>query len=125
MTDAATTPTVATAGDFERTIGRVLTTLTYIAVALLVVGVVLMALGGVDPLSTSPRLDPSALVADLLAFRPSAFLWLGLIAVIVSPVSRVVVAGIGFARRGEGRMAAIAGAVVIVIAIAVLLGVAT
>jgi uncharacterized membrane protein len=114
---AAGTPTPA--DDVERRIGRLLTVLTYVAVALLAVGVALMAAAGIDPRATPPAPDPAGLVGDLLALRPDAFLWLGLVAVIAAPVSRVVVAGVGYARRGDRRMAVIAAAVVIVLVVAV------
>jgi uncharacterized membrane protein len=113
---------VEDAADFERTIGRILTAVTYLAVALMVIGVGLMIATGISPLAGGPPLDLATLPADIAALRPAGFLWLGLIAVIASPVSRVVVAGAGFARRGERAMALIALAVLGVIALAIYAG---
>ncbi|MFL5779010.1 MAG: DUF1634 domain-containing protein [Chloroflexota bacterium] len=112
----------ASADDFDRAIGRLLTVLTAVAVGLLVIGVVLMVVNGVSPLDPTPSFDPRDLVSQLVALEPMAFLWLGLVAVIVTPVSRVVAAGIGYARRGELGMAGIAVAILLVLAVAVVVG---
>jgi uncharacterized membrane protein len=105
--------------DFERTIGRMLIALTYGAVALLAVGVALMASQGVSPLSGGPRLDIGRLVGDVASLAPSGFLWLGLLAVIATPISRVVAAGIGFARAGDRALVAVAIAILAVIALSI------
>jgi uncharacterized membrane protein len=99
--------------------------ITTVAVALLVVGLLLMILDGIGPLTGGPRLDLGSLPADLAALRPAAFLWLGILAVIATPVSRVVVAAFGFARRGDRPMVAISVAVLVVIATAIASGLAT
>ena len=72
-----------------------------------------------------PPFDLAQLVPDLRALEPAGFLWLGLLAVIATPLSRVVGAAIGFARRGEPLMAVIAVAILTVIAISVLAAVAS
>jgi uncharacterized membrane protein len=105
--------------DFERAIGRMLIALTYVAVALLVIGVALLAAQGVSPLSGGPRLDVGRLAGDLIRFTPEGFLWLGLLAVIATPVSRVVAAGIGFARAGDRVLVVIAIAILAVIALSI------
>jgi uncharacterized membrane protein len=105
--------------DFERAIGRMLIALTYVAVALLVVGVALMAAQGVSPLSGGPPLDFGRLVGDVVRFTPEGFLWLGLLAVIATPVSRVVAAGIGYARAGDQHMVVVAIAILVVIALSI------
>ena len=105
--------------DFERTIGRMLIALTYLSVTLLLIGVALMAAQGLSPLSGGPRLDISRLVGDLVRFTPDGFLWLGLLAVIATPLSRVVAAGIGYARAGDGAMVGIAIAILAVIALSI------
>lgn len=86
---------------FEARIGRWLIIVTHISVALLAVGVGLMIANGISPLEGGPRLDLATLVAGLTTLDPAAFLWLGLLAVIVTPVSRVIAAAVGFARTGE------------------------
>ena len=106
--------------DFERTIGRLLIAVTYVATALLAVGVALMLASGIAPLSGGPRLDISALAGDLASIQPAGFLWLGLIVVIATPVTRVIAAAIAFARAGEQRMVAVAVGIVAVIAVSVL-----
>ena len=109
---------------FERRLGRLLIVVTYVAIALLVVGVVLLLAAGVSPLSGGPRLDPAALASSIGALEPAGFLWLGLVAVIATPVSRVLGAAIGFARGGEGVMAAISLAILGVIAVGVTVAIA-
>lgn len=104
---------------FERRIGRLLIAVTYLAVALLLVGVGLMALGGISPLDDGPSFDPATLVADIVALDPAGFLWLGLLAVIATPLSRVIAAAVGFARSGDRMMVAVALAILLVIAIGV------
>ena len=103
----------------ERTIARLLTVGTYLSIALLVAGVVLMAIVGIGPLSGGPAFDPATLVGDLAALRPAAFLWLGLIVVIATPSARVAVSGLGYARRGERAMTVVAGLILFVIALSV------
>ena len=110
---------------FERRLGRLLIAVTYVAVALLAIGVVLLLLGGISPLAGGPPFDPSDLVPDLLALEPAGFLWLGILVVIATPLSRVAGAAVGFVRRGERLMAAISVAILAVIAISVLAALAT
>lgn len=105
----------------ERVIGRLLIVLTYVAVGLLVVGVLAMAVAGITPTDPAPPSDPGAIVAAVLALRPDGILWLGLAAVIATPILRVVAAALAYARRAEWRMLAISIAILLVIA----LGVAT
>jgi uncharacterized membrane protein len=105
--------------DFERTIGRLLIVVTYAATALLAIGVALMLASGIAPLSGGPRLDVNSLMGDLASIQPAGFLWLGLIVVIATPITRVVAAAVAFARAGEQRMVAVALAIVVVIAISI------
>jgi uncharacterized membrane protein len=103
----------------EQTIARLLTIGTYLSIALLVVGVVLMAVSGIGPLSGGPVFDPATLVGDIAALRPAAFVWLGLIVVIATPSARVAVSGLGYARRGERAMTIVAVLILFVIALSV------
>jgi uncharacterized membrane protein len=112
--------TVAGRGrELDRFIGRLLIAVTYVAVGLLSVGVVLMLAAGISPLAGGPPLDPGSILADLGSLAPEAFLWLGILAVIVTPISRVIVAAIGFARLGDRWMVAISLAILAVIALAI------
>ncbi|HEX6869032.1 MAG TPA: DUF1634 domain-containing protein [Candidatus Limnocylindrales bacterium] len=113
------------AREFERVIGRLLIVLTYVSVALLVIGVLLMVATGVSPLDGGPGFDPTELVAQVLALSPVGFLWLGLIAVIATPISRVVGAAIGFGRAGDRLLVAVAVGILIVIAVGVVTALAS
>ncbi len=62
-----------------------------------------MIVNGISPLDPSPALDLRTLGSALLALEPSAFLWLGLLAVIAAPIGRVIVAGIVYAVDGDWR----------------------
>ena len=105
--------------DIERVTGRLLVWLTYVSVILLVIGVILMLAQGISPLDVPPSFDPAAIAADVGAMRATAFLWLGLLAVLVTPILRVVVAGIGFALDREWVMALVAVGILVVIAVGV------
>jgi uncharacterized membrane protein len=105
--------------DAERVIGRLLIVITYAAVALLIIGVVLMATHGIGPMDQGPQFAPAALVRDLFAGEPNGVLWLGLILVIAAPIARVIAAGFGYARQGDRQMVLIACAILIVIALGV------
>jgi uncharacterized membrane protein len=95
----------------ERRIGRLLIANTFVSVALLVVGVVLMVVNGLEPLSGGPGVDLGTLVARATALQPSAFLWLGLLSVIV--------AAIAYARDGDRLMVGISIAILLVIAVGI------
>jgi len=105
--------------EFERFIGRLLIVVTYTAVAFLAVGVVLLLEAGISPLAGGPPLDLTRIATDLLALAPGAFLWLGILAVIATPVSRVITAAIGFARLGDRWMVGVALGILAVIAIGI------
>ncbi|MFH1475472.1 MAG: DUF1634 domain-containing protein [Chloroflexota bacterium] len=107
----------------EARIARILAVGTRIAVALLATGSILLVAGGTSPLSPdwSP-LDLASLPADLVALRPSAFLWLGLLATLATPLLRVAASTWGFGRAGDRRLAALGAAVLVVIGLAVVAG---
>jgi uncharacterized membrane protein len=105
--------------EFDRFIGRLLILVTYVAVGLLSLGVVLLLVAGISPLAGGPPLDLGRLVADLGALAPAAFLWLGILAVIATPLSRVIAAAVGFARLGDRWMVGIALGILVVIAIGI------
>jgi len=105
---------------FDRTIGRLLIALTYVAGTLLAIGVLLMVAGGISPLSGGPRLDLASLPTDLATLAPAGFLWLGLVAVIATPISRVIAAAVAFGLAGDRRLVAVAFGILIVIVIGVM-----
>jgi uncharacterized membrane protein len=109
----------------DRTIARLLTAGMYVSVALLAIGVALMAAAGVSPLIGGPAFDPARLVADFVALRPEGFLWLGLVAAIATPSLRVAASFVGYLRRGERAMAVVALLILGVIVVGVLLATAT
>jgi uncharacterized membrane protein len=104
---------------FEARIGRWLIIVTYVSVALLASGVVLMAVAGISPLDGGPPLDPAAIIAGITSLDPATFLWLGLLAVIATPVTRVIAAAVGFARTGEWMLVLAALGILITIAASV------
>lgn len=104
---------------FDRFIGRLLIVVTYVAVALLSIGVVLLLVNGISPLAGGPPLDVGHLVADVAALAPAAFLWLGILAVIATPLSRVIAAAVGFARLGDRWMVGVSLGILAVITLGV------
>ena len=107
----------------ELALAHVLQLGTYVSVALIGVGAVLLLAGGGSPTQGGPPLDLATLPADLLALRPAGFLWLGILGVIATPALRVARALLGFARRGEQRMVGVSVLVLAVIAVGVIVGV--
>ena len=103
----------------DRLLGRLLIAVTYVAVGLLSIGVLLMIADGISPLSTGPGLDLATLGSQVLALEPAAFLWLGLIAVVAAPIGRVIVAAVAFARDGDWLMVGISLGILAVIAVGV------
>jgi uncharacterized membrane protein len=103
----------------ERLIGHLLTGITYLSVALLLVGVVLLIGAGISPVSGGPGMAPGQLVSDLVGLKPAGFLWLGLLAVIAAPITRVSVALVAYARNEDWLMVAVSSAILLVIAIAI------
>ncbi len=111
----------ADAASMERLIGRLLIGGTYVAMASTLIGVGLMLAGGTDPLAHGaiPPFHPATVLADLLALRPLGFLWSGVILVILLPIGRVAVAGVGFLAARDRRMAGISLLVLLVVLISV------
>ena len=108
--------------DLEPTLARVLQVGTYVSIALVLVGTILLLVAGISPLAASPPLQVDQVVADILAARPAGFLWLGILGVCATPALRVVSALIGFWRRGERRMVAVALLILVVVAAGVITG---
>ena len=111
--------------DLEPTLARVLQIGTYVSIGLVTVGTVLLLGAGISPLAASPQLRVDQLVPDILAARPAGFLWLGILGICATPGLRVVSAAIGFWRRGEQRMVAVAVLILAVVAAGVIIGLLT
>ena len=106
----------------DLTIARLLHTGTVVAVVLLAIGVVLTVGAGRSPLDPGfPPLDVTRMPSDLAALRPEGFLWLGLLAVICTPISRVLASLVGFVRSADRQMVVISIATLGVIAISVVI----
>ena len=75
-----------------------------------------MVATGVSPLDAVPTLDAAGLIAAIGGLRPEGVLWLGLMAVIATPIIRVLAAAFAYARGAEWRMVAISIAILAVIA---------
>ena len=116
-------PPDAGPANLEVALARVLQLGTYISVALVAVGSILLLASGGSPIAGGPPLDFGRLPADVLALRPEGFLWLGILGVLSTPALRVGRALLGFSRRGERRMVAISLLVLTVIAVGVFVGV--
>jgi uncharacterized membrane protein len=115
----------AAAPVIELRVARLLTLGTRLAIGLLAVGSLLLVTNGISPLAGNwPPLDVAAIPADIVALEPAGFLWLGLLATIATPLLRVGAATLGFAAAGERRMVALGIAVLLVIALAVVAGIA-
>ncbi len=111
-------------GLLEAAIARLLTTGTYTSIALLLAGTLLLLLEGRSPLDVGPPFDLGAIAGDVLALRSSGLLWLGILGIVATPSARVVAALVGYARRGDARMAVVAALILVVIAAGVLAGTA-
>jgi uncharacterized membrane protein len=109
------------ATDLEPAIARLLTLGTYLSIALLAVGFVLLLASGVGPRSADGGLDVARIPADIVTLRPAGFIWLGLIAVVATPSARVATALVGYVRRAERDMAVVSALILIVIALSVVL----
>jgi Protein of unknown function (DUF1634). len=119
---AGTTPRPDGSASLEHTIARVLTVGTYVSIGLLVIGLGLMLAAGLGP-SGGPLFDPARTLSDLVGLRPAGFLWLGLIVVVATPAARVGASLVGYARRGEPRMAIVAALILLVIFLSVALAI--
>jgi uncharacterized membrane protein len=106
----------------EALVARLLVAGTWLAMALVLAGVVLMLVGGVDPLAHGaiPGFDAARIPADILALRPEGFLWAGIVLIIGLPIGRVVVAGVGFLAAGDRRLALVSLLVFLVVLVSIL-----
>ncbi len=110
----------------ESRIGRALIVVTYVSVAILAVGVLGMIALGISPLDPAPAVESMAALVDAVrGLQPEGIIWVGLAVVIATPILRVILAAIAYARGAEWRMVAISVAILIVIAIGVATALAT
>lgn len=106
--------------DVEHVIARLLLFGAVIGVVFIAIGVVLMAVNGINPESTTfPAFDPGTLAADLAAFRTEGFLWAGIVILIATPIARVIGELITFTMRGDRILAVVALGILGVIALSV------
>jgi uncharacterized membrane protein len=111
------------AGRLERTVGLVLGVGAIVSVALLAMGIAGMWAAHVGPLDRPfPPFDLGRLPVDLASLKAAGFLWLGLLAVILTPSFRVIASLVGFAAAGERRMVAVAVVVLAAICLSAALG---
>ena len=110
-------PGVDAAPGIETVVARLLTVGTYLAIGLVLVGVVGMLRDGIAPLDhvAFPPFDLRQIPAETLALEPAGFLWAGIVLVMCLPIGRVIVAGIGFLRVGDRRLALVSLGVVLVV----------
>ena len=121
---SATTPGLSPPpASLEVALAHVLQLGTYVSVALVAIGSLLLLAGGGSPIQGGPPLDLATLPGDIVALRPAGFLWLGILGVLATPALRVARALLGFARRGERRMVTVSVLVLAVIAVGVFVGV--
>jgi uncharacterized membrane protein len=121
----------------EDAVGRVLLTGVVVAALVIALGLVLLILVGTDqrallaPLfsaSTDAPARPPALgslLAGILRGHPLSVISLGLLLLVLTPVARVLVAGIYFAQHGERLHALISGLVLALLLLGVVMGATT
>ena len=85
----------------------------------LLLGGLLFQLGDRRPFAT---LDPSDLSAELTQFGPSTFVHLGILVLMATPVARLMVLTIEFAKSREFAFAAIAIGVLFLLGVSVVIG---
>jgi uncharacterized membrane protein len=105
---------------FDSTVGRLMIAMTYVAVVLLAIGVILMIVNGISPLVGGPAFEAGVVLEELRAGVPTGFIWLGLVVVIATPIVRVAVSSVGFAREGQWRMVGVGLGILAIIAVGIL-----
>ena len=108
--------------DLEPALARVLQAGTYISIAFIAVGTALLLGSGISPLAGGPALHIERLLGDIAGARPEGFLWLGILGICATPALRVVGAMVGFWRRGERGMVAVALLILAVVATGIVAG---
>jgi uncharacterized membrane protein len=109
----------------ESALARVLQVGTYSSIALVAIGCLLLLAGGTSPLAGGPPFRPAEILGDVVGARPAGFLWLGIIGTVATPALRVAGAMVGFWRRGERTMVAVAILILAVVGTGVVIGLLT
>jgi uncharacterized membrane protein len=122
VTASAVRGSPSSGDSLEPALARVLQVGTYVSIALVAVGSALLLASGTSPLAVGPPLAIDRLAGDIFAARPSGFLWLGILGIVATPGVRVVGALLGFWRRGERAMVAVAVLILAVVAVGVVVG---
>ena len=106
----------------EALIARMLVVGLWLAMGLVLVGVVLMLANGTDPLDHGPipPFELAQIPSEMLALKPAGFLWAGIVLIIALPIGRVMVAGVGFLAVHDRRMALISLLVLLVVLASIL-----
>ena len=96
------------------------------AFGLVLAGVVLMLIMGVEP-QAEPTAAPAigTWLASMLALDPQAFIWAGIGLTVILPAATVVAAAIGFSRAHDRRGALTAAAVLVALAVTIVVAVLT
>ncbi len=90
--------------------------------ALFVVGMVLFVLQNPGPAASLPEFNPATFPQDLSALRPVGILTLATIVLIGTPITRVFVSILVFAKNREFRFVFVTGIVFIVLIASLLVG---
>jgi uncharacterized membrane protein len=106
----------------ELAIARLLVIGIDLAIGLMAIGTALLVAAGRSPLDQGPTFDIAAIPADIVGLRPSGFLWLGILAILVTAVLQIVVALYGYSRLGDRRMSLVALGILAIIGLGVLTG---
>jgi uncharacterized membrane protein len=112
----------AAATGIETLVARILVAGTYVAVGLILVGVLLMLASGIDPLTPGafPPFDLASIPSEIQAGNPTGFIWAGIVLVMALPIGRVVVSGAGFYAAGARRLALVSVLVVLVVTLSII-----
>jgi uncharacterized membrane protein len=112
---------MAQATSLNRNVRYVLYGGMVISLAMMLIGLIAYA---ISPGSPDVALDPIEAVRQVLQGNPVGLLCLGIMFLIVTPLARILVALAEFARAKEWRMVYVSIVVVVIVAIAIIVGAA-
>lgn len=111
---------VAEVQDLNRLVSHILRGGVLVSVAVLVAGfAVALVQGTPAPSNADP---PGRVLRDAIQLRPEGLLSLGILLIIATPIARVVLSIVSFAKEGDARFAAIASIVLLNLIIGLALG---
>jgi uncharacterized membrane protein len=90
--------------------------------ALYVLGLAFFVLQNPSPSANLPNFNPATFFTDLLALRPIAVLALATIVLIGTPIARVFISILVFAKNGEMRFVLVTAVVFVVLMVGLLVG---